>query len=127
MIWAIGEPGAAVRIYVEGNSFDRAAQQADASEIVVEVNARLPFAVIAADGSGIIEGLPPENWETDRIRMRRTALLSACDWTQMPDAPLSSDVKEAWRLYRQALRDLPTSQPDATLETVEWPSPPENG
>lgn len=47
------------------------------------------------------------------IRGLRDSALSASDWTQMPDAPLAKNVRDAWRAYRQALRDL-TKNP-------EWP------
>jgi hypothetical protein len=54
------------------------------------------------------------------IRNIRNGLLSACDWTQIPDA--SVDAK-AWRSYRQALRDLPATITDPT-QPIEWPEPP---
>ena len=41
------------------------------------------------------------------IKRQRNELLAASDWTQLPDAPLTESQKEAWRIYRQALRDLP--------------------
>lgn len=41
----------------------------------------------------------------------RNLVLSRTDWTQLPDAPLSADLKEEYRVYRQALRDI-TLQPD---------------
>jgi len=41
------------------------------------------------------------------IRAARNQLLSQCDWTQLPDSPLTDEQKQAWRDYRQALRDLP--------------------
>jgi hypothetical protein len=37
------------------------------------------------------------------IRAKRNQLLVESDWTQIPDVPLD---KEAWGLYRQALRDV---------------------
>jgi len=40
------------------------------------------------------------------IRSHRNAKLAASDWTQLADAPVD---EEAWAEYRQALRDLPTS------------------
>ena len=52
----------------------------------------------------------------DDMRARRDGLLFACDWTQLPDAPLTEAQRAAWRAYRQALRDVP--------ETGEWPAPP---
>lgn len=52
-------------------------------------------------------------------RSRRDRLLGACDWTQLPDVPLTT--KEAWATYRQALRDI-TQQPDPL--NIVWPTPP---
>ena len=55
----------------------------------------------------------------ERVRTRRNQLLSACDYTQLPD---NNDPKKAeWAIYRQALRDLPAQKgfPD-----VEFPKDP---
>lgn len=52
----------------------------------------------------------------DALRVRRDDLLFACDWTQLPDAPLTDAQKAEWRVYRQALRDVP--------QTGIWPIPP---
>jgi len=41
------------------------------------------------------------------LREERNRLLAESDWTQMPDAPLDERARQAWREYRQALRDLP--------------------
>lgn len=46
-----------------------------------------------------------------KLREKRQQKLSECDWTVLPDAPLTADQKTAWKAYRDALRDLP-----ATLE-----------
>ena len=55
------------------------------------------------------------------IRVQRNTLLSASDWTQMPDAPLTADKKAAWAAHRQALRDFPaTCDPDNPV----WPEMP---
>ena len=35
--------------------------------------------------------------------------LSSTDWTQAADSPLSDDERRAWRVYRQGVRDIPTS------------------
>jgi hypothetical protein len=58
----------------------------------------------------------------DILRSQRNNKLSACDWTQLPDSPLSTQEKEDWATYRQALRDLPdnTSDPDSPT----WPTEP---
>lgn len=45
----------------------------------------------------------------NRLRYWRNGELSRTDWTQIDDAPVD---KVAWATYRQALRDLPTSNKD---------------
>lgn len=42
-------------------------------------------------------------------RIQRDVLLANCDWTQVEDVVLSSELKQAWATYRQALRDLPST------------------
>ena len=41
------------------------------------------------------------------IRTVRDDALRQTDWTRMDDNGLDAATKEAWRVYRQALRDLP--------------------
>lgn len=55
-------------------------------------------------------------------RARRTALLSGCDWTQLPDAPLDEAQREAWGLYRTQLRTITDDFP--TPDAVVWPEAP---
>ena len=57
--------------------------------------------------------------EADAVREERNQRLSACDWTQLSDAPVDSN---AWASYRQALRDL-TNQSGFPW-TVQWPDAP---
>lgn len=57
--------------------------------------------------------------QSAQVRTDRNARLSACDWTQLPDAGVNS---AAWAVYRQALRDLP--QQAGFPWTVTWPSQP---
>ena len=54
------------------------------------------------------------------VRSQRDALLSASDWTQLPDVPLAT--KETWAIYRQALRDI-TEQTDPF--NINWPVRPD--
>ena len=55
----------------------------------------------------------------------RTILLEECDWTQIPDVPISSEDKAAWNTYRQTLRDLPsTVQTLSDIENLVWPFSP---
>ena len=57
------------------------------------------------------------------FNFKRGAFLSQCDWTQLPDSPLTNLQKAAWSTYRQALRDLP-DQPGFDPANVTWPSKP---
>lgn len=58
----------------------------------------------------------------DAVRDERDRLLAACDWTQIPDAPLSVAEKQSWAVYRQALRDIP--QNFESPGDVVWPEQP---
>lgn len=55
-------------------------------------------------------------------RIKRNTLLAACDWTQLPDVPSWVNV-QAWRTYRQKLRDITTQT--GFPDRVEWPTPPQ--
>ncbi|WP_197062260.1 tail fiber assembly protein [Shewanella sp. ZOR0012] len=57
------------------------------------------------------------------VRAKRDKMISETDWTQMSDSPLSVDKIEEFKVYRQALRDLPqsTDNPDE----IVWPVKPE--
>lgn len=56
----------------------------------------------------------------ETARRERNARLAACDWTQLGDAPLNPQRKNAWAVYRQALRDFPSGWTKGKL----WPEPP---
>ena len=43
------------------------------------------------------------------LRQRRNFLLSDSDWTQTLDSPLTEDERSLWKVYRQKLRDLPST------------------
>lgn len=60
--------------------------------------------------------------EIEEVRARRNALLLECDWTQLPDSPLSEGVKLEWQTYRQALRDI-TEDFSQDVE-LQWPTAP---
>lgn len=57
------------------------------------------------------------------VRKDRNYLLSECDWTQVADAPLTAEQKQAWTAYRQALRDLTSSE--GFPFDVQWPTKPQ--
>jgi len=62
--------------------------------------------------------------KADQARSERSRRLRDTDWTQMPDAPLTSAQRAAMAAYRQALRDLPELPgfPDCG-----WPPSPAEG
>ena len=72
--------------------------------------------VTAASAEEIAERL--QNKEAE-VRQQRNELLSACDWTQLPDSPANH---EAWATYRQELRDV-TAQEGFPWD-VTWPEAP---
>ncbi len=57
---------------------------------------------------------------SNELRYFRDMMLKDCDWTQLPDVPLST--RDAWAVYRQQLRDI-TLQPNFPNQ-VDWPIPP---
>jgi hypothetical protein len=72
--------------------------------------------VTAASAEEIAERLQDKEAE---VRQQRNELLSACDWTQLPDSPADH---EAWATYRQELRDV-TAQVGFPWD-VNWPQTP---
>ncbi len=74
-----------------------------------------------ADNTVVFAPAPPLDIDAqwNAVREERNALLAACDWTQLPDAPVDAGD---WAVYRQALRDI-TQQSDPFA--IEWPQEPE--
>ena len=76
-------------------------------------------------------------WEWERnwpriLRKLRSIRLTHSDWTQVPDNALTEEEKEAWRVYRQQLSDLPkTITEEQYRELVRdenhelWPTKPD--
>ena len=61
------------------------------------------------------------------LREERDERLASSDWTQASDhsSPLADAKKEEWRVYRQVLRDLPTTADMSTWPTTfSWPIEP---
>lgn len=61
----------------------------------------------------------PDNYVWERLRLERNALLAACDFRVLPDAPGNVD---AWKVYRQSLRDITENLSDP--RDVVWPESP---
>ena len=92
------------------------------------------------DNQGIIEGSYQANEfiitdgeavvRTDNtleiLRLKRDALLTKSDWTQVNDCPLTDAKKAEWSTYRQALRDLPSQYTDSdNFDDVVFPTQPD--
>ena len=69
----------------------------------------------------------------DLLRGYRNVLLNSCDWTVMPDSPLSESKQTEWKTYRQSLRDItktasPKMRTDISnmldVKSVTWPTKP---
>lgn len=64
----------------------------------------------------------------ERLRAERDRRLTATDYLLMQDYPLDNTLKEAVRLYRQALRDLPSQEGapwDGGGKETPWPAAPD--
>ena len=57
--------------------------------------------------------------EMEMIREHRNGLLTETDWMGFSDVTLS----DAWKTYRQELRDIPAS--NTVYKDVTWPTKPE--
>lgn len=57
-----------------------------------------------------------------KVRAERNALLSACDWMVLSDAPLTELQKSSGVTYRQLLRDVPDQV--GFPQNITWPSEP---
>ena len=56
--------------------------------------------------------------EMEAIRNHRNSLLAETDWMALPDVTMS----DAWKTYRQELRDIPAS--NTVYKDVTWPTQP---
>ena len=75
---------------------------------------------VRLDGDQIIdEGEHDFTW--DDIRSLRDGELNSTDWRAVKDRTMS----QAWKDYRQALRDLPQDHSTANDAVDNWPEAPE--
>ena len=102
MSWS-GNGGYAFYPYIEvtpdSNEFYRLSAVVD----VVDVEAK------TVTGTRTAEPISDEDaWAI--VRAMRNNELTATDWTQLPDSPLTPEKKAEWAVYRQALRDVTTQE-----------------
>ena len=85
----------------------------------------MPGWVKNIDGSFSIPAYTPEQ-AISRLRFKRDQLLAQTDWMANSDVTMT----EEWRVYRQALRDLPANSTPALDENgqlinIVWPEEPQ--
>ena len=92
-----------------------------------EVNPELKWVEVADNTTvqdtfveGIVVKFVPSVTTMTDIRRERNELLVSSDFTQLDDSPKD---KQAWKTYRQQLRDLPATTDDPANPT--WPVAPE--
>jgi len=71
------------------------------------------------NGVEIESGTYDVSWED--VRSTRDQALADSDWRAVKDRTMS----QAWKDYRQALRDLPQDYESANDAADNWPQPPE--
>ena len=64
----------------------------------------------------------PVEQKAAEARAKRDQLLAESDWTQVLDAPIDTATRDAYRVYRQALRDIP--EQDTFPDAIQWPDKP---
>jgi hypothetical protein len=57
------------------------------------------------------------------LRQERNRRLSECDWVVIRATSTDTPIPEEWKVYMQALRDLPSTTEDPANPV--WPTPPE--
>jgi len=75
-------------------------------------------------------------WNTSKYPMKllrdeRDRLIAESDWRVIKAKETSTNIPTAWKTYRQALRDLPSTQTPVLdsnspvgISSVTWPTPP---
>lgn len=75
---------------------------------------------IESPAGDVVEAPYTEAEAMNAVRALRNRRLLDCDWTQLPDAPLSDAQRERWQVYRQELRDM---MDGFAWGLTTWPKP----
>lgn len=75
--------------------------------------------VESCNGEVTVEDVP---LNAEEARAKRDKLLADTDWTQVLDAPIDAATREAYRVYRKALRDIP--EQEGFPAAITWPDLP---
>lgn len=93
------------------------------SNLLKEIN--INNKLIEIDSSGkivLVEKPVDKELEKQKVIQTRNAMLAESDWTILPDAPFTKAQKDAWKEYRQALRDI--TKQEGFPENVVFPEKP---
>lgn len=120
-LFAIGMPGQTPRLLLTGRGIERIEIHLNEGEVALPVDGPGEW-LISADGKSVSAVPPSIERQWMDVRRRRDAMLSECDWTQLPD--VAESTRAAWVPYRQALRDLTSA---ASPADVVWPVAPGSG
>ena len=58
----------------------------------------------------------------NKLRTERNKRLTECDWVTLRSVATDTPIPDEWKVYMQALRDLPAITTDP--ENPVWPEPP---
>tara|TARA_Y100000034_G_scaffold2044_1_gene2568 strand:+ start:242 stop:490 length:249 start_codon:yes stop_codon:yes gene_type:complete len=71
--------------------------------------------------AGVLQEESQRDYDWDEVRAERNQELAETDWRAVKDRTMS----QAWKDYRQALRDLPQNHDTANDAVDNWPEAPE--
>jgi hypothetical protein len=71
--------------------------------------------------AGVLQEESQRDYDWDEVRPERDKDLANTDWRAVKDRTMS----QAWKDYRQALRDLPQDYETANDAVDNWPEAPE--
>jgi len=97
------------------------------------------FEIQAGEGEQVLEGQANDSTQeivdgavvniqgpiyesAESLRMQRDQKLTGTDWSQVADSPLSDEGKQAYRDYRQALRNITNHANWPNLTDQDWPT-----
>lgn len=108
-----------VRLPYEGESLDNIIKIYAPIRYWEEQELAVYFPTVGSTGEITETSVPDKKTE---VLLLRQKLLTASDWTQLADVPLTTEQKASWAVYRQSLRDI-TEQTGFPSEVV-WPTAP---
>jgi len=76
---------------------------------------------VLPEGADVEERPFTETEAMDALRNVRNTKLVDCDYTQLPDVGLDAVTVDAWRVYRQQLRDITDG---LVWNVTTWPAKP---